>query len=316
MRGLPRAGARERRARVLVFRAVDARAQARRRGPARKADTAGPQPHAARARAPDVQRVPRRVGADVRLCHTSFDPSPRQWDFAAGKETAGAWVERSEGFSWAPPLLGVRADGQIVPAHPEWSSTSTDGGRGGEARAAAPRARRTHTTGRKARTCESCHRAPPQPEFEAGTRTGFRGLNAAEKKRVAEARARQSLNGKRNESFQTVPGRETSRRAMKRSVSPLLPFFLLSKKSLLWPASCNGESQASNRSSGEEMAQSRREFIRIGGAGAPRPPPAPASPRTGGASIPTSSTTPARTATGSSRRSASSASGSAASSRT
>jgi hypothetical protein len=45
-----------------------------------------------------------------------------------------------------------------------------------------------HTTGKRARTCESCHRAPAAPDFEAGTRTGFRDLNAAEKKRVAAAR--------------------------------------------------------------------------------------------------------------------------------
>jgi hypothetical protein len=45
-----------------------------------------------------------------------------------------------------------------------------------------------HTTGKKARTCESCHRAPPGPEFEAGTRAGFRGLNAAERKRLVNAK--------------------------------------------------------------------------------------------------------------------------------
>jgi len=45
-----------------------------------------------------------------------------------------------------------------------------------------------HATGKNARTCESCHRAPAAPEFEAGTRTGFRGLDAAERRRVAAAR--------------------------------------------------------------------------------------------------------------------------------
>ena len=121
-------------------------------------------------------------------CHTSFDPSVRQWDFAAGRETPGAWIEKSEGFSWAPPLLGVRADGQIVPAAPGMIldvDAAAAGGAKSARRLLAPSG--PHTTGKRARTCASCHRAPQQPEFESGTRTGFRGLNAAEKKRVAEA---------------------------------------------------------------------------------------------------------------------------------
>jgi hypothetical protein len=122
-------------------------------------------------------------------CHTSFDPGKRQWDFAAAKETAGAWVERSEGFSWAPPLLGVRGAGRIVPATPgmilDVDASAAGGGKTAR-RLLSPV--EPHTTGRKARTCESCHRAPPAPEFEGGTRTGFRGLNAAEKQRVAAAR--------------------------------------------------------------------------------------------------------------------------------
>jgi hypothetical protein len=119
-------------------------------------------------------------------CHTSFDPAGRQWDFAAGKETPGAWVEKTEGFSAAPPLLGVRADGRIVPAAPGMIldvDAAAAGGRKASRRLLAPA--EPHTTGKKARTCKSCHRAPPQPEFEAGTRTGFRGLNEAERKRVA-----------------------------------------------------------------------------------------------------------------------------------
>lgn len=122
-------------------------------------------------------------------CHTSFDPAERQWDFAAGKETAGAWIEASEGFSFAPPLLGVRVDGRIVPAAPGMIldiDTSAAGGAKASRRLLAPA--EPHTTGKRARTCESCHRASPQPEFEAGTRTGFRGLNAAERKRLAEAK--------------------------------------------------------------------------------------------------------------------------------
>jgi hypothetical protein len=121
-------------------------------------------------------------------CHTSFDASRRQWDFAAGKESAGAWVERSDGFSWAPPLLGVRGDGRIVPATPGmiFDVDATRAGGGKTARRLLSPVE-PHTTGRRARTCESCHRAPPAPEFEAGTRAGFRSLNAAEKQRVASA---------------------------------------------------------------------------------------------------------------------------------
>ncbi|HEY3351352.1 MAG TPA: hypothetical protein VGM13_16365 [Thermoanaerobaculia bacterium] len=122
-------------------------------------------------------------------CHTSFDPAGKQWDFAAGKETSGAWIEKSEGFSWAPPLLGVRPDGHIVPAAPGMIldvDATAAGGANAVRRLLAPA--EPHTTGKRARTCESCHRASPQPEFEAGARTGFRGLNAAERKRVAGAK--------------------------------------------------------------------------------------------------------------------------------
>lgn len=122
-------------------------------------------------------------------CHTSFDAARTQWDFAAGKATAGAWTERSEGFSWGPPLLGVRSDGKIVPAAPgmilDIDATVAGGGKTSR-RLLAPM--EPHATGKKARTCESCHRAPAAPDFEAGTRTGFRGLDAAERKRVAAAR--------------------------------------------------------------------------------------------------------------------------------
>jgi hypothetical protein len=122
-------------------------------------------------------------------CHTAFDSVRTQWDFAAGKPTAGAWTERSEGFSWGPPLLGVRSDGRIVPAAPgmilDIDRAAADGGKTSR-RLLAPM--EPHATGKKARTCESCHRAPAAPDFEAGTRTGFRGLDAAERRRVAAAR--------------------------------------------------------------------------------------------------------------------------------
>jgi hypothetical protein len=122
-------------------------------------------------------------------CHTSYSASGLRWDFAAGRETPGGWTEKSGPFAAAPPLLGVRADGRIVPAQYGMVLTIDASGAGGakvSRRLLAPA--EPHTTGKRARTCESCHRAPPAPEFEAGTRTGFRGLNAAEKQSVAAAR--------------------------------------------------------------------------------------------------------------------------------
>ena len=122
-------------------------------------------------------------------CHTRLDREGRQWDFAAAKETEGAWIETSEGYSWAPPLLGVRADGRIVPAVPGMIleiDASAAAGKRSARRLLSPL--EPHTTGRKARTCESCHRAPPAPAFEAGTRTGLRGLNTTEARRVTSAR--------------------------------------------------------------------------------------------------------------------------------
>jgi hypothetical protein len=126
-------------------------------------------------------------------CHTSFDAGRLQWDFAAGRETPGAWIEKSGIFTSAPPLLGVRADGRIVPAAPgmilDVDATAAGGGKSSR-RLIAPS--EPHTTGKRARTCESCHRAPPPPEFEGATRTGFRGLNAAERGRLTDA----SLDGR------------------------------------------------------------------------------------------------------------------------
>lgn len=122
-------------------------------------------------------------------CHTSFSSAGSRWDFAAGQETPGGWTEKSGPFAAAPPLLGARADGKIVPAQYGMVLTidaTAAGGAKTSRRLIAPA--EPHTTGKKARTCESCHRAPPAPEFEAGTRIGFRGQDAAERKRVAAAR--------------------------------------------------------------------------------------------------------------------------------
>lgn len=157
-------------------------------------------------------------------CHTSFDPVKRQWDFAAAAERAGAWVESSEGFSWAPPALGVSAGSRIVPSVPGMLMTldaRAAGGRVRELRLFAPL--EPHSTGERARTCEECHRSAgalglgsgrldvdrDEPSFlpaapagsdallardgwtrlfperpGRGTRTRFRSLDAGEQRRV------------------------------------------------------------------------------------------------------------------------------------
>jgi len=157
-------------------------------------------------------------------CHTRLDPGRKQWDFSAASQTAGAWIEESESFGFAPPTLGVRADGTIVPAIPGMI-LDIDRGQGAAGisthRLFAPI--EPHTTGKKARSCESCHLSPAaiglgtgrldlagktptfipeeiavnDPSLAAdgwtrlfpekpgvGTRTGFRSLDAAQQRRV------------------------------------------------------------------------------------------------------------------------------------
>ncbi len=156
-------------------------------------------------------------------CHTSFDPARKQWDFAAAAQTAGTWVEISEGFRFGAPALAVRADGTIAPAAPGMIlDIHAAAGRAPiSARLFAPA--EPHTTGKLARTCESCHRSgaalgfgtgkldldgnrpafsPLSPSAEdpsraadgwttlfpekagVGTRAGFRSLDSSEQRRV------------------------------------------------------------------------------------------------------------------------------------
>ncbi len=91
-------------------------------------------------------------------CHMRFEAGKKQWDFGAGKETPGAWIESSEGFAFSPPALAVRADRTIVPAVPGMILDIEPSGRegsGANRRLFAPL--EPHNTGKKARTCESCH---------------------------------------------------------------------------------------------------------------------------------------------------------------
>ena len=121
-------------------------------------------------------------------CHVAHDPAG-QWDFAAGRETAGKWTEESQGFSASPPALGVRADGTIVPAIPGMLMTVEPGpGLRHEVRLYAPI--EPHSTGRRARTCASCHTAEASGLVAghvpwSGTRTGFRQLDPEALTRLA-----------------------------------------------------------------------------------------------------------------------------------
>lgn len=91
-------------------------------------------------------------------CHTSSDSDGKQWDFATAAESPGRWVESSNGYAARPPALAVRPDGRIAPAIPGMVMDLDATAAGGQ------RASRRlyssidpHSTGKKARTCESCH---------------------------------------------------------------------------------------------------------------------------------------------------------------
>jgi hypothetical protein len=91
-------------------------------------------------------------------CHEQYDPTGRQWDQVAGRETPGRWDEQRWEVEAGPPPLGMTANNRIAPAvpgmiltleHPTWDK---------------PLFRRLfstfdpHTTGRS-RACEDCHRS-------------------------------------------------------------------------------------------------------------------------------------------------------------
>ncbi len=154
-------------------------------------------------------------------CHTSFDADKEQWDFARAAVTPGAWVEKSDGYTWRAPTLAVDARDRVVPAIPGMVMTleQPDGTRTDHRLYAALD---PHTTTKEARSCDSCHRssvalglgegtldvdvdpprfvpATPDPASPAraadgwttlgapaaiGTRDGLRSLDAAEQQRV------------------------------------------------------------------------------------------------------------------------------------
>lgn len=103
-------------------------------------------------------------------CHTSYEPAGAQWDFGAGAVRPGAWKESSSGFSWGPPALAVRS-GTIVPAAPGMVATldATPLAPGGARTVRLYAAVEPHTTGKKARSCSSCHREPCALGLGTGT---------------------------------------------------------------------------------------------------------------------------------------------------
>lgn len=109
-------------------------------------------------------------------CHTSFDDSLAQWDFAAAQESSGAWIEVNHGMGVGPPTLGVDAAGRIRPAMPGMVAEIDASGAGGPRRALRLYANiAPHTTRKQARSCASCHSDP----FTLGLGTGTLDLAAA-----------------------------------------------------------------------------------------------------------------------------------------
>ena len=117
-------------------------------------------------------------------CHTRFEPAGTQWDFAKAAEAKGRWVESSDGYAAREPALAVRADGRIAPAVPgmamELDATAAGGARLSRNLWSSYD---PHSTGKKARTCASCHASPRATG--PGTRVGQRSLDAKELARVA-----------------------------------------------------------------------------------------------------------------------------------
>jgi hypothetical protein len=102
-------------------------------------------------------------------CHTEYDPTGEQWDFGASAVAKGRWVETNEGMGIGAPSLGVRSDGSIGPAVPGMIAHIDATAAGGPARDLRlfsifdP-----HTTGRRARSCASCHTDPGAIGLGAG----------------------------------------------------------------------------------------------------------------------------------------------------
>lgn len=105
-------------------------------------------------------------------CHTALDPAGTAWDWLAGKEVRGEWVETSGPFRAGLPTLGVRRRGQGGAAPREVVDTFVPGmvltierpaSAGEPARTLFRRLYAPmdpHTTRRESRSCTSCHNDP------------------------------------------------------------------------------------------------------------------------------------------------------------
>lgn len=89
-------------------------------------------------------------------CHLSFAPQGAQWDFAAGRETAGEWRERRWDTRAELPTLGVDRNDRIVPVVPGMVMTVRHPTWAGERFVRRFAALEPHTTG-PGRSCGSCH---------------------------------------------------------------------------------------------------------------------------------------------------------------
>lgn len=124
-------------------------------------------------------------------CHTTFDADDTQWDFAAGAVTPGRWIETNEGMGFEVPGLALGPDGRIRPAVPGMTGTLDARNAGGSlAEIHLFSVLDPHNTVKEGRPCASCHVEAPQAlevvyPSGTGTRVGARGLNAAERSRVA-----------------------------------------------------------------------------------------------------------------------------------
>lgn len=112
-------------------------------------------------------------------CHTEYDATQRQWDFASGTYRDGRWVETNEGMGFGMPGIGrvPRRQGEgaeYVPEVPGMDAVIDARGAGGELREIHRRAHfDPHTTRRVTRGCDTCHEGPVSagvtPLFGDGT---------------------------------------------------------------------------------------------------------------------------------------------------
>lgn len=93
-------------------------------------------------------------------CHTTFEADGEQWDFSVGRVTEGLFREQSGGVGAGVPALGVGNNDVIRPAIPGMVGEVDLRGAGGEqVHLRLFSLLDPHTTGRRSRSCEDCHRS-------------------------------------------------------------------------------------------------------------------------------------------------------------